>query len=200
MKEKKNLFIILTIVNFLIFPFCVNASCGNKIYTDYKVIVSNANGTYGYESIYNSDTKTYEFTKTDNFYPYETELQVLNDGKIIDGNYYLTVKHYGHTFYVDTKDVKNGLEFKPSNKQLVETDYYVIKDTEVRSGPSILYDVAGTIKVDSNILASEDIDTWANKLDGSITGNWIYISDGTTSGYVYHEKCSDLPISLGKKS
>ena len=180
------------IILFTLFICCnlVKADCGFLSYTNYEVIVSNENGAVIYEEVDNG------YKKTNEIIPYNTKLKVDSDNMKLDNDYILHVysedEKYGGN--VKASDLQNINDYKKEKKTLEKSEYYTYEDTEVRSGPGILYDIVGIIKADTNVYFEKNIN-----LDGINSGAWKYISDGNIGGYIYFDTCSgNLPIKLGK--
>ncbi|MBQ9854343.1 MAG: hypothetical protein IJO57_04870 [Bacilli bacterium] len=195
MKRIKKLFSLFIVT--LIIPFVVHADCGNIIYKDYRVKVSNKNGATTYDINYNEETKKYEYKKENFVIPYGEEVLIVIDGIKTNDIYFLSIEYKEEIYSVKSSDLINIKEFKKEKIELENSKYYTVKDVEVRKGPGVLYDVAGTIKADTNIKLEKGLNL-ENRVD-SQEGAWIYISDGKVSGYIYHEMCKGKALSLGTK-
>lgn len=177
----------------------VNADCGIMMYKDYKAIVSNENGAATYEYNYNEAQKEYEYKKKELVVPYGEEISIIVDTYKTENDYFLRIEYSGEEYDVKASDLKNIEDFENNNIQLEKSEYYVYEDTEVRKGPGILYEVVGTIKADTNIYV-DFLDNNGNEGGIEKEGGWIYISDGTTSGYIYNDMCYVAhPLSICKK-
>lgn len=196
MKRIKKLFSLFIVT--LIIPFVVHADCGNIIYKDYKAKVSNKNGAITYDINYNDETKKYEYKKQNFIIPYGEEVLIDSDGIKTKDIYFLNIIYKEEMYSVKSSDLVNSKDFKKEKIELEQSEYYTVKDVEVRKGPSVLYDVAGTIKADTNIKLEKGLNL-ENRVD-SQEGAWIYISDGKVSGYIYHEICANEEIVIGKKA
>ncbi len=183
---KKVLKVCLILFVSIFIPNNVKADCGILVYDGYKAKVSNINGAEVYESTSNGVYK-----KTGKKISYGTEVEISHDVGI-SGDTTLIAVNDGDDI-VKASDLTNIKDFNGDKIKLEKSDYYTITDTEVRSGPGVLYDVVGTIKANTNIMIGDTSDL-------SEAGAWIKISDGTTTGYVYYEECyGKLPITIGEK-
>ena len=196
MKRIKKLFSLFIVT--LIIPFVVHANCGNLSYKDYKAKVSNKNGAITYDINYNDETKKYEYKKKDFIIPYGEEVLIDSDGIKTKDIYFLYIIYKEEMYSVKSSDLVNSKDFKKEKIELEQSEYYTVKDVEVRKGPSVLYDVAGVIKKDTNIKLEEGLN-FENRGERQ-EGAWIYISDGKVSGYIYHESCANAELVIGKKA
>lgn len=186
--------IVLLLLIGLFVPNIVKADCGSAVYEDYEAKVSNTNGATVYKL---EDDGTYKATGEK--IAYGKTVKIEYDVAKAEGTVLLAIDWDGRgMFCVKASDLVNIKDFKSTNDILKKSDFYTIADTEVRSGPGILYDVVGTIKADTNIMIGfDENDTYAD----SKTGAWVLISNGTISGYVYFEQCyGKLPITIGYKA
>ncbi len=187
----------LTII-FILFICCnlVKADCGFLKYMDYEVIVSNKSGAVIYED---SNDDGY-LEKTNKKIPYNTKLKVESDERKLENDYILYVYREDEKYsgYVKASDLQNIKEFKNEKPKIKQSDYYTYEDTEVRSGPGVLYDIVGTIKADTNLYLEKDVDL-EDRIEAIDNGAWIYISDGNIGGYIYYDTCAGfLPIKIGR--
>lgn len=191
--------IIVAIFAVVVLPASVLADCSLSIYKNYKVKVSNSDGAVLYYEDYNDKLDKEVYVKSKKVLSPGTELIVEYDAAKRDDFYILAVHSKDGRIegFVKSTDVTNVNEYS-NQKSLVQSDYYTISDTEVRKGPGVLYDVVGTIKANTNISIADDFDV--QSFGEKETGSWVYISDGTVSGYIYYETCVNrLPINIGKK-
>ena len=186
------------LIIFILFISCnfVKADCINTAYKNYEVMVSNKNGAV----IYKESEKGYE--KTNQIIPYKTKLYVSSDAQKLNDDYILSVYSEDQKYngFIKASDVKNVKEFEDKKLKLKKTNYYTYEDTEVRSGPGVLYDIVGVIKADTNVYSNENfVDNDGNLSASEKIGAWVYISDGKIGGYIYYDTCyGTLPIKVGK--
>ncbi len=188
----------LTII-FILFIFCnlVKADCSSIMYLkNNNAVVINEKGATTYE--YEEDSKI--FKKTNFKIPYGAKVTLYADEAKIEDDYLVSVLYQEEYYTIKASDLKNSNEFKSENLKLEKTNYYTYEDTEVRSGPGIIYDVIGVIKADTNVYSTENIDTYSGISNvNEETGPWIYISDGNIGGFIYYDTCSgSLPIKIGE--
>ncbi len=186
--------IVLLLLIGLFVPNIVKADCGYAVYEDYEAKVSNTNGATVYKL---EDDGTYKATGEKIAYGKTVEIEY--DVAKAEGTILLAIDWNGSgVFCVKASDLVNIKDFKSTNDGFKKSDFYTIVDTEVRSGPGVLYDVVGTIKADTNIMIGfDENDIYAD----SKAGSWVLISNGTISGYVYFEQCyGKLPITIGYKA
>ncbi len=132
----------------LILPTMVKADMSSPTVLQYKVTVNNPNGIDEYKEVEVNDYE-YKYEKTGKKIPYGTTFITFDDGDDTKG----FIKGPEDYEYVNIKDlVAVEKEFKLDKKYLGdEIEKYVIKETEIKSGPAKAYETIGKIKAGETI-------------------------------------------------
>lgn len=198
MKKIKSILLVL-IIN-LLMPNLVDADCGATTYENYNAKVKNSSGAITYDTEYNEKTYKDEYHKSDYVIPYGSVVEINHDEYKLEDDYLLQVSFEDNDYIVKASDLENiDSSYSKKESSLKQSDYYTVVDTELRSGPGVLYDVVGVIKADTNIMMSGE-PAISGEGEGVEGGSWILISDGNISGYIFYDGCfASLPIYIGQK-
>ena len=175
---KKIVYVLISLFVFL--PLMVFADMSGPLVREYEFQVTNPNGA----QVYDYDLDKYSgYYKLDKIVPYNYKFTVYEED---GGDDYIYVDEYDG--YINRKDGRSIVEkFELSEKNLKEKyDAIVIKDIEVRKGPSDGYDVIGSIKEGTKIYVRDILiyDEDNNEYFQEEFDPWVYVEYNNMKGYI----------------
>ena len=175
---KKIVYVLISLFVFL--PLMVFADMSGPLVREYEFQVTNPNGA----QVYDYDIDNYSgYYKLDKKVPYNYKFTVYEED---GGDDYIYVDEYDG--YINKKDGRSIVEkFELSEKNLSKKyDAIVIKDVEVRKGPSDGYDVIGTIKEGTKIYVRDILiyDEDSNEYHQEEFDPWVYVEYNNMKGYI----------------
>jgi len=177
---KKIFYLLLGVLLFI--PICIFADMSGPLVREYEFQITNPNGAQLYDfDVDDNDNAVY--FKLDGMVPYNYKFTVYDED---GGDDYIYVDDYNG--YINRKDGRSLLDkFEISEKNLSKKyDAIVVKDVNIRKGPSDGYDIIGKIKKETKINVRDIVifDKDTNEYYREEFDPWVYVEYNNIKGYI----------------